>query len=323
MISIQDELHFQPAGIWLDARRRRPTSFVSHAHSDHLGLHDVTICTPETARLARLRLGDRPDSTFAEHEYGEVFEHAGVPMKLVSAGHVLGSAQLYAQSSQGAFLYTGDFKLRRGRTHAACEVPRCDVLVMECTFGRPHYRFPDRAEVEAKLANICRTAIAEKKTPVVYAYALGKAQEVVHALTDNGIPVMVHASVAAVCDAYVAAGVNLGPYRRYRYIDRAGYAVVAPPEARRSLMIEYIRNRVEIAVTGWACDANAKFRLGVDFALPYSDHADFPELLDFVARAQPAKVYCVHGFPDFVHHLRKTGVNAEWLAPNRQLELFR
>ena len=88
------------------------------------------------------------------------------------------------------------------------------------------------------------------------------------------------------------------------------------------MFVERIRERIEIAVTGWACDRSAAGRLGVDVALPFSDHADFDELLAFVDRARPKKVYCVHGFPDFVHHLRRRGVDAEWLAPNAQLELF-
>jgi Cft2 family RNA processing exonuclease len=325
MISIHDELHFEPARLWLDARRSRAASFVSHAHTDHIGSHALTICTPATAQLMQLRLGRRPGAAakFTVREYGETFEHEGIPMRLVPAGHILGSAQLHAQTPQGTFLYTGDFMTRPGRTHAACEVPRCDVLVMECTFGRPHYRFPFRAEVEAELVRICADAIAASKTPIVYAYALGKAQEVISALNEAGIPVMVHPTVAEICDVYRAAGIELGPYKNFDRDAVTGHAFVTPPETRRMKIVERLPNRVDIAVTGWARDASAKFRLGVDVALAYSDHADFPELLDFVARAGPRKVYCLHGFPEFVHHLRRAGVNAEWLAPNVQMELFR
>ena len=323
MISIDDELHYHPARLWLDARRSRRASFVSHAHGDHLGSHELTICTPETARLARLRLGNAARGTFSERRYGEQFEHEGVAMTLLPAGHVLGSAQLLAEFGGTKFLYTGDFKLRAGRTHVPAEVARCDVLLMECTFGRPHYRFPDRDAVERELVAICTAALERDATPVVYAYALGKAQEIVAALTSHGVPTMVHPSVADVCDVYAAAGVGLGPYRRYRYVDRRGHALVAPPESRRSRLVEMLVRRVEIAVTGWACDRSARFRLGVDVALPYSDHADFDELLRFVDAAQPAKVYCVHGFDDFIYALRRRGVDAEWLAPNPQLELFR
>ncbi len=323
MISIDDELHYHPARLWLDARRTRRASFISHAHSDHLGAHDVSICTPETGRLTRQRLERSRTGAFVEHAYGEWFEHEGVGMQLVPAGHVLGSAQLLAEHDGVRFLYTGDFKLRAGRTHAPAEVPGCDVLLMECTFGRPHYRFPERAQVERRLVDLCSAAIERGATPIVYAYALGKAQEIVAALNAHGVPTMVHPAIAAICDVYTSAGVELGPYRRYRFIDRAGHALVAPPESRRSPMIDAIRDRIEIAVTGWACDQSARFRLSVDVTLPFSDHADFDELMAFVDRARPAKVYCVHGFSDFVHHLRRRGIDAQWLTPNPQLELFR
>ena len=39
---------------------------------------------------------------------------------------------------------------------------------------------------------------------------------------------------------------------------------------------------ISIAVTGWAMDQNAKYRLGVDYALPLSDHADYDQLIETV-----------------------------------------
>jgi hypothetical protein len=71
---------------------------------------------------------------------------------------------------------------------------------------------------------------------------------------------------------------------------------------------------VRIAVTGWALDERTRYRLGVDHALPLSDHADFDELLEAIARVCPRVVYCTHGPVQFVEHLREEGINAYPLA---------
>ncbi|MDQ6779950.1 MAG: MBL fold metallo-hydrolase [Candidatus Eremiobacteraeota bacterium] len=322
MIAIDDEMRIPSLGLWLDARRPRSVSFISHAHSDHIGNHHRAIATQATADLCRRRMPRASTTAYETYEYGEAFAIGEASVELLSAGHILGSSQILIRTQHQTFVYTGDFKLRAGRTQPACAVPRCDTLLMECTYGRPHYRFPERAAVEEQIVSRCRAALTRAQTPIIYAYALGKAQEIIAVLASADLPVMVHEDVATVCSAYELLGVSLGPWTVYSAAHRAGRVLVMPPFARRSSMVKQIFPRYEIAVTGWAMDAGTRYRLGVDLALPYSDHADFCELLEYVERAQPKRVFCVHGFPDFVLHLRRAGVDAQWLTPNPQLELF-
>ena len=49
-------------------------------------------------------------------------------------------------AAHGSPLYTGDFKLRPACSAEPCATPR-DTLIMETTFGWPHYVFPPTAEV--------------------------------------------------------------------------------------------------------------------------------------------------------------------------------
>ncbi|HEX6961755.1 MAG TPA: hypothetical protein VF175_07810, partial [Lacipirellula sp.] len=51
-------LFFNRPRLGLDVRRRQPHGFVSHAHADHIGPHELAYCTPATACLYRLRLGE-------------------------------------------------------------------------------------------------------------------------------------------------------------------------------------------------------------------------------------------------------------------------
>src|SRR5206468_3724557 len=120
--------------LWLDPQVRRALAFVSHAHADHVGLHDQIIATPATAAMMRLRA--QVSSRFRALEFRERFRLGEASVTLYPAGHILGSAQILVEFRGRRLLYSGDFKLRSGRSTEAAEVPEADVLIMETTFGR-------------------------------------------------------------------------------------------------------------------------------------------------------------------------------------------
>ena len=87
-------------------------------------------------------------------------------------------------------------------------MPQADVLVMETTFGRPNYVFAPQAETYADLG-VCEGALAEGAVPVLLAYSLGKAQEVLMVLKDFGRPLMVHRTIGALNAVYRSRGSGL------------------------------------------------------------------------------------------------------------------
>jgi Cft2 family RNA processing exonuclease len=312
-------LKLTKADLAIDFTRRQPRAFVSHAHSDHIARHEYAICTPETARLYEFRLGPRRTH---ELPYRQPIEWGGLTLTTFPAGHCLGSAMLLAEDEGRSLLYTGDFKIGPSRTSEPAELPTAEVLIMECTFGEPRYRMPPREEVEEELLEIVRAALAQNRPPVVEAYALGKSQEITCLLTDAGIPVMHHADVDAVSEVYRQCGVDLGPTTVYGDAWVPGCAVVAPPSRFRGRALPGLDGAVRIAVTGWAIDPAARYRLRVDHALPLSDHADFDELLEAAARVQPERIYCTHGPESFVDHLCEAGFDAHPLGRRKQKRLF-
>ena len=80
--------------------------------------------------------------------------------------------------------------------------------------------------------------------------------------------------------------------------------------------------QVRIAVTGWAIDPRAKYRLGVDHALPLSDHADYDELFQAIERIGPQEIYCAHGPESFVDRLLERGYLAHLLGRPAKQRLF-
>lgn len=309
-------LKLTKADLAIDFRRRQPRAFISHAHADHIARHEYALCTPETAALYRHRLGPRPTLPMP---YRTPIEWGGLRLTTFPAGHCLGSAMLLAEDGSQSLLYTGDFKLGESATAGRAELPHADVLVIESTYGHPDYRLPPRAEAIEQLLAIVRQTLADGATPVVEAYVLGKGQEVTRLLTDAGVPVLQHRDVFAVSQVYEACGVGLGQCERFHGQAEPGWAVVVPPGTSR---LEKLGRQVHIAVTGWAVDQRAKYRLRVDHAVPLSDHADYDELFEAVARVEPRVVYCTHGPESFVDRLRDAGHDAHPLGRPSQKRLF-
>jgi Cft2 family RNA processing exonuclease len=303
---------------WIDPAAPVPRALLSHAHADHaVGGHGEILATPETAALYRLR---HPGWTGTARtlSYGEPMESSGVTLRLVPAGHVLGSAQIHLATDGDSVLYTGDFKRRRGRTAAPAETPAARTLLIETTFGLPVFRFPDTPELEERLVAACREAIADGEIPVVLAYSLGKSQEAAAILAEAGIPTVLHGAAWKLLPAYAAAGVALPDTLTRPYETgppSPGEALVTPPSTVRTPMVRAIKRRRVIYLSGWALREAARAEHDADVRIPMSDHADFDALLAHVRDVAPETVVTFHGFAqDFARILAREGVDARTLA---------
>jgi Cft2 family RNA processing exonuclease len=217
---------------------------------------------------------------------------------------------LLADDGEQTLLYTGDFKLAESATAERAELPRADILVIESTYGQPLYRHPPRASAIDQLLTLVRQSLAEGATPVVEAYLLGKSQEVTRILTAAGFPVLQHPKIYEISLVYRTLGVDLGDYHKYAGMPLPGHVVVVPPRMHRGWRLAGLKKTVRFAVTGWATHPRTRDRLGVDHAIPLSDHADYGELLEAVERVSPKVIYCTHGPSSFVDCLRRQGHNA-------------
>jgi len=309
-------------GWWLDARYPVAKSFVSHAHFDHVAAHQVFLCSDGTSRLTRARMpGERREVVLPYDT-----PHALTPeceVRLYPAGHIFGSAQFLARhAAHGTLLYTGDFKLRPGRSAEPCATPRADVLIMETTFGLPRYVFPPTEQVVAEIVGFCQQALHDDAVPVLFGYSLGKSQEVLQALGQAQLPVMLHPEVFRLTQVYEGLGMTFPAYRLFDPFECAGHVVLCPPQAAGSSFLRKIEHRRTAMITGWAMDPGARFRYQTDHAFPLSDHADFADLLTFVERVQPKQVLTLHGFArEFAQTLRERGIEAWALGVDNQLEL--
>jgi Cft2 family RNA processing exonuclease len=161
---------------------------------------------------------------------------------------------------------------------------------------------------------IVRRVLAANRTPLVQAYVLGKAQEVSRILTLAGLRVAQHPLIFAISQIYRQHGCDLGAIELCDGHPPDDAVLVVPPRSQRAAAVLGLRRPVAIAVTGWAVDPAWRRRLGADYAIPLSDHADFDELVECAAQVEPSVIYCTHGPAEFVQTLRRLGHRAYLLS---------
>jgi len=308
-------IHLPGAALWLDPRDRQAVAAVSHAHSDHTQRHDHVLCSVPTAAFMRRR--GITGCTFRTLPFGKPEPLGGAQVTLYPAGHILGSAQVLVECEGARLLYSGDFKLRPGRSVEPVEAPRADIVIMETTFGRPRYRFPDTAAVVGDIVDFCRTTLADGYAPVLFCYSLGKGQEVLACLEGLEHPIYLHSAHWDMASLYRDLGVKLPPFQKYQPGQKLDGPLLCASGCRKGAWFGGLPKIRTAYISGWAVDSGARWRFKTDAAFPLSDHADYDDLLEYVRLTRAERVYTVHGFADeFAGDLRKRGL---WAEPLREL----
>ncbi|MGC8830343.1 MAG: MBL fold metallo-hydrolase RNA specificity domain-containing protein [Verrucomicrobiia bacterium] len=321
----EDGIHFPALGLWLDSRQSAGESeivFVSHAHSDHISKHRKVVLSHATSRLmkerSRTKRVEEKLEFFKKREF--IYGKNSYYLTLFPAGHILGSAMVLIEAFGVSILYTGDFKLSGSLTSEKCVPCHADYLIMETTFGMPAYRFPQVDNVARQIIDFCRATLSEKKTPILLCYSLGKSQDVLTILGRGNMPVMVHNQVYKMTAVYREFGYKFPGIEKLSVRKSKNKVVIIPPQVRNKITQLYVNKPISLAaITGWAIDSGAKYRLGVDAAFPLSNHSDFNELVEFVKIVNPRRVFTIHGFSsEFAVELNRLGYDAEPLEKSGQ-----
>lgn len=288
-------------------------SVVSHAHGDHIPWHAThAYATPETTDLIAVR---KPDLEVTRVPWREPTRVGRARITFYPAGHILGSALTLIEAPGGeTLLYTGDTKTRESLTAPTAEFPEADNLIVESTFGLPIFRFPEHGAIAAQMGRFARETLAEGAIPVFLGYSLGKSQEILAILHAQGVPTVAHGAVWNMCRMYEQNGCAFPTTRPYAPGTVKDAALVVPGSFRDHPMVSKLDARIAY-VSGWALLPRSRVQHDADELVPLSDHADFPGLLDIVARVKPKRIYCNHGYADvFSHVLTKMGHRAAPLS---------
>ncbi|MEM2856109.1 MAG: MBL fold metallo-hydrolase RNA specificity domain-containing protein [Candidatus Nitrosocaldaceae archaeon] len=281
-------------------------TFISHAHSDHMHMPNKKssiIASRETVTIARRRGYDITD-------YYEVFNG----LQLINSGHVLGSKALFVDG----ILYTSDICIRDRAFLQGARLPKCDILIIESTYGKEGFVFPSIEKVCEQANNIISKLYSNGVPVILLGYSLGKAQ-ILTSLFKHWKPLYVYDSIHAINQVYKELGVDLVDALPYSFAEEEGllkkrpWLMIAPIHGYK--FIAEMKSRysaVTIAFTGWSLSNRYSY---YDYTLPLSDHCDFNELLKIVRECNPRKIYTFHGYSsELSSHLNRLGYTSEPLV---------
>ncbi|MEM5777277.1 MAG: MBL fold metallo-hydrolase [Candidatus Aenigmatarchaeota archaeon] len=296
--------------------------FISHAHLDHTPiLETVTpkICTKATRDLIQYRKEMEMINTINF----DSFDINGIHIKQINSGHVTGSTSLLIETKNKKMFYSGDICDKHRFHLKAAEIPKSDIMIIESTFGKEKYQFPNILDTIDKSIKWIKEQLESKNSVVLMGYPLGKAQIISKIAENFNIPVIVHNSIYyinEICKRYGFDG--NGYFSIMNYLDvlkKEQFIGIFPCSSKHIMSAKSIESKFPIktaAFSGWALEENYKDELGVDEAFVLSDHADFNGLLKIIKQSYPEKVYTFHGFEiDFAEIIKdRLGIDARPLT---------
>lgn len=312
-----DGLYCVPGDFHIDPHRPVARAVITHGHSDHARPgHGAVLATADTLAIMRLRLGASAMGTAQALATGEVLRIGEVTVRLVPAGHILGSAQVVIDHQGQRAVISGDYKRRHDPTCDGFELVPCDLFVTEATFGLPVYRHePDHHEIAKLLASL---RDFPERTHQVGVYGLGKCQRLIALLRQAGYdrPIWLHGALRSMTDYYLSRGFALGevPSVADAKDKLAGEIVLSPPSALGDRWSRRFADPVAGFASGWMRIRGRVRQRGVELPLIISDHCDWPELLQTIVETGAREVWVTHGREEaLVHEMAKRGISARAL----------
>jgi putative mRNA 3-end processing factor len=303
-------LYCEAGDFFVDPVRPVERAVITHGHSDHArGGNCAVLATAETLAIMRQRFGDNAGGSLQPLAYGETVKLGPVSVRLVPAGHILGSAQAVLEKGGSRILVSGDYKRRPDPTCPPFEPQPCDIFITEATFGLPVFRHPNDGEEIDRLLHSLR--LFPERSHLVGAYALGKCQRVIALLRRQGYeePIYLHGALQALCTLYEKFGVALGPLLPALGATKdelKGKIVLAPPSAAAEPWARRLPDPLVAQASGWMRVKQRAKASGVELPLVISDHADWDELTATIDELKPSEVWITHGAEEAL--LRQAGL---------------
>lgn len=296
-------------GVMLDPTRNSHSfpTFVTHAHADHASAFKhperMKYATQETYDLLEAMGWKRLDG-LNKVKVGDNIKLDDIEVTVHNSGHVLGSVQYEVNTPEGSVLYTGDLCTEDTFTMEPATPVKCDMMVIETTFGSPMFQFPKREDVAVEVYQWAVNTAIQGRVPTFKTDSIGNAQEVISILNQyTNLPVVTNKSATRVTDLYRKFGYNLDSVdaesdEGQELLESGKCALITPKGSKPK------QDNLDIALaSGWATIMGRK-----RIAFPLSDHADYKGLMNHIRKCKPKRVLTFHGgnfTKDFHNHVRK------------------
>ena len=247
----------------------------------------MTEATRDLAEMLNdsLKLRDSPIETM---KYGKAIQYGDEKITLLKADHILGAAQVLVEDAGGIRIaYSGDFRIDD------TPVVKCDVLVVEATYGSPSCRRNFEVDVRELLVDMIEKRL---RGGAVYVFGYhGKLQEVMQLLrnADVAVPFVMPERVYQITKVCQQHGMNLGcialstdpdgqallqgnlPCVAFYHMNSRGYVGLS---------------NARITVSGWEFNTPCRQIGEREYIVALSDHSDFDGLIEYVKRSGAKQV---------------------------------
>lgn len=323
-------LTFTPSGIYcpagdfyIDPWKPVDRALITHGHADHARAgHRHYLATKAAAPVIRHRLGNVALETTGFDQSQRI---GAAMVSFHPAGHVPGSAQIRVEVGGEVWVASGDYKTEDDGLSEPFEPIRCHSFITESTFALPAFRWASQAEVAVQLNAWWTACIASGKTAVLGAYALGKAQRLMHMLDPDIGPILTHGAVEATNVVLRAQGLTLPdtvpvtPDTKIK--EHPGALILAPPSALGSTWAARFGPQSTGFASGWMALRGVRRRRAADRGFVVSDHADWAGLNSAIKATGAENIYVTHGYTDiFTRYLSEHGHNAQIVQTDFQGE---
>jgi len=278
----------------------------SHIHSDH-GLESINrskgfqsggIILSEESKDLLIAINN-PTSNFSNYYNWKVvpnkiskFQYGKETVELLQNGHILGSMQIRVTTEDGRRIgYSGDFSY-------PCDVLELDELVIDAT--SPNEKYIRKYSASDILTALIETIDYEKDGPIIIIGHMGRLQHVMYLLSATfNCPFLTTHKGSIWAKVYNENGLPIKDLQLIKseegkqIIKNGNFCIVFIPFTEsiehRSLMNDFqyihlsdIRNINDELVV--------KSENG-NYLIPFTDHADFHDTLNFIKRSGAKKIY--------------------------------
>jgi putative mRNA 3-end processing factor len=300
------------AKVHIDPWRPVERALITHGHADHSRWgHKSYLCTTLAKPVIRYRLGN---VNIQSLDYGEPVVINGVKFSFHPAGHIIGSAQIRVEYKGEVWVASGDYKTTADGLSTPFEAIKCHTFITESTFGLPIYRWPSQEQVFASINQWWADNQAAGKVSLLTAYALGKAQRLLHGIDSNIGKIYTHGAIENTNRVIRKQGIELPetikvtPKTSAR--DVRGHLVMAPPSAIGSPWVKKFQPLSIGIASGWMALRGTRRRRAADRGFMLSDHADWDGLNQAIDATGAEQVIATHGY---------SAIFARWLREEKGL----
>ena len=304
-------MFLQDSILSFDTQKSGVLSFLSEASFlTHDNSITKFITTEENVKLLSLK---KRVFTPLTCQYNRPFSIGSLKMELLPSGSSLGGASLYVEHNKNRILYAPYICTQKFSTLRQFQLKRASTLVLGAFLSDENLK-SNRKKQKDRLIERIKSYLSDDIYPVILCRPTPIAQEIVHLLSSESIPVATHSSIHAINKIYESFGSNIGNYSLYSKYTK-NKVVILPFNTHKP----YPQDKPVLTIKD-NYDPNSSDDESCFYLYAY---CNVKELKEIITTVSPKEVYIIGPYTKkYCEELNIEGISIYPLYPNGQESLF-